>query len=77
MKLKNFLPAQYKGTNKFPINHNYIKKQFANSSQIFNEIKKLTQLIAEPRQDKEFKSKNFFYEGTKKNIPLTVIDRLR
>ena len=26
-----------------------------------NEIKKLTQLIAEPRQDKEFKSKNFVY----------------
>ena len=42
-----------------------------------NEIKKLTQLIAEPRQDKEFKSKNFVYEGTKKNIPQTVIDRLR
>ena len=42
-----------------------------------NEIKKLTQLIAEPRQDKEFKSKNFVYEGTKKNIPQSVIDRLR
>ena len=42
-----------------------------------NEIKKLTQLIAEPRQDKEFKSKNFAYEGTKKNIPQTVIDKLR
>ena len=42
-----------------------------------NEIKKLTQLIAEPRQDKEFKSKNFVYEGTKKNIPQNVIDRLR
>ena len=27
-----------------------------------NEIKKHTQLIAEPRQDKEFKSKNFVYE---------------
>ena len=42
-----------------------------------NEIKKLTQLIAEPRQDKEFKSKNFVYEGTKKNIPQTTIDKLR
>ena len=42
-----------------------------------NEIKKLTQLIAEPRQDKEFKSKNFVYEGTKTNIPQTVIDKLR
>jgi len=44
---------------------------------LYNEIKKLTQLIAEPRQDKEFKSKNFVYEGTKKNIPQTVIDKLR
>ena len=42
-----------------------------------NEIKKLTQLIAEPRQDKEFKSKNFFYEGTKRSIPQEVIDKLR
>ena len=42
-----------------------------------NEIKKLTQLIAEPRQDKEFKSKNFVYEGTKRNIPQEVIDKLR
>jgi len=42
-----------------------------------NEIKKLTQLIAEPRQDKEFKSKNFVYEGTRTNIPQTVIDKLR
>ena len=42
-----------------------------------NEIKKLTQLIAEPRQDKEFKSKNFVYEGTKRNIPQEVINRLR
>ena len=42
-----------------------------------NEIKKLTQLIAEPRQDKEFKSKNFVYEGTKRSIPHEVIDKLR
>ena len=41
------------------------------------EIKNLTQLIAEPRQTKEFKSKNFVYEGTKKNIPQSVIDKLR
>ena len=41
------------------------------------EIKNLTQLIAEPRQTKEFKSKNFVYEGTKKNIPQTTIDKLR
>ncbi|MGY9007747.1 MAG: hypothetical protein ACKVI2_03830 [Candidatus Pelagibacterales bacterium] len=41
------------------------------------EIKNLTQLIAEPRQSKEFKSKNFFYEGTKKNIPQSLIDKLR
>ena len=42
-----------------------------------NEIKKLTQLIAEPRQDKEIKSKNFVYEGTRTSIPQTVIDKLR
>jgi len=41
------------------------------------EVKNLTKLIAEPRQRKEFKSKNFFYEGTNKNIPQSVIDRLR
>ena len=41
------------------------------------EIKNLTQLIAEPRQSKEFKSKNFFYEGTKTNIPQSLIDKLR
>jgi len=41
------------------------------------EIKNLTQLIAEPRQSKEFKTKNFFYEGTKKNIPQSLIDKLR
>jgi len=43
------------------------------------EIKNLTQLIAEPRQTKEFKSKNFVFEGSKppKNIPQSVIDRLR
>jgi len=41
------------------------------------EIKNLTQLIAEPRQSKEFKSKNFVYEGTKTNISQTIIDKLR
>jgi len=41
------------------------------------EIKKLTQLIAEPRQSKEFKSKNFVYKDTNKNIPQSVIDKLR
>ena len=42
-------------------------------------LKNLTQLIAEPRQTKEFKSKNFVYEGSKppKNIPQSVIDKLR
>ena len=42
------------------------------------EIKNLTQLIAEPRQTKEFKSKNFVYEGQPgKNIPQSIIDKLR
>ena len=41
------------------------------------EMRNLTQLIAEPRQDKEFKSKNFVYKDTRKNIPQTVINKLR
>ena len=41
------------------------------------EVKNLTQLIAEPRQSKEFKSKNFVYEGTKTNIPQSIIDKFR
>ena len=41
------------------------------------EVRNLTQLIAEPRQTKEFKSKNFVYKGTNKNIPQLVIDKLR
>tara|TARA_R110000772_G_scaffold63932_2_gene142939 strand:- start:310 stop:690 length:381 start_codon:yes stop_codon:yes gene_type:complete len=41
------------------------------------EMQKLTQLIAEPRQTKEFKCKNFVYKGTTKNIPQSVIDKLR
>ena len=41
------------------------------------ELKNLTQLIAEPRQAKEFKSKNFVYKGTNKNIPQSIIDKLR
>lgn len=42
-----------------------------------SEVKKLTQLIAEKRQDKEFKSKNFVYENTKKNIPQSTINDIR
>ena len=41
------------------------------------EIKNLTQLIAEPRQTKEFKSKHFVYKGTEKRVPQLVIDKLR
>ena len=41
------------------------------------EIKNLAQLIAEPRQTKEFRSKNFVYEGTETNIPQSIIDKLR
>jgi hypothetical protein len=42
-----------------------------------NEVKKLTQLIAEPRQRVCFKEKNFVYENTKKNIPQSLINKLR
>tara|TARA_R110000824_G_scaffold309930_1_gene497260 strand:+ start:170 stop:535 length:366 start_codon:yes stop_codon:yes gene_type:complete len=42
------------------------------------EIKRLTQLIAEPRQSKEFKSKHFVYKDQPgKYIPQSVIDKLR
>ena len=42
-----------------------------------NEVKKLNQLIAEPRQQIYFKSKNFVYEGTKKLIPQDIIDKVK
>ena len=46
-----------------------------------NEVKKLAQLIAEPRQDKEFKSRNFVYpKGHPKvdnPIPQSIIDKIR
>jgi len=43
------------------------------------EIKNLAQLIAEPRQTKEFVSKNFVYEGSEppKKIPQMVINKFR
>ena len=42
MKTKyNFLPDQYKNTSTFKINHNYLKKQFSNNSNIFKKIQKL------------------------------------
>tara|TARA_R110001599_G_scaffold18194_1_gene71468 strand:+ start:247 stop:630 length:384 start_codon:yes stop_codon:yes gene_type:complete len=42
------------------------------------EIKNLAQLIAEPRQSKEFKSKFYVYKDQpNKYIPQSVIDKLR
>ena len=41
------------------------------------EIKNLTQLIAEPRQDKAFKEGNYKYEHKEKLIPQRHIDELR
>jgi|TARA_R110000782_G_scaffold98784_2_gene184206 hypothetical protein len=43
------------------------------------EIKNLAQLIAEPRQDKEFVSKHFVYENSEppKKIPQLVINKFR
>ena len=40
-KIINFLPKQYKKTEKLPINHNYLREQFRNSSKILEEIKNL------------------------------------
>ena len=39
MKIKNFLPNQYKNTNIPKINHNYLPQQFKNSQSILREIK--------------------------------------
>ena len=41
------------------------------------EVKNLAQLIAEPRQQIYFKSSNILYEGTKKNIPQDIIDKIK
>ena len=39
--IKNYLPSQYKKTNKLFINHNYLNKQFKDPNAILKEIKKL------------------------------------
>ena len=38
--MKNFLPEQYKLTNKLSINHNYLTKQFEDHEEIFKKISK-------------------------------------
>jgi len=44
----------------------------------FLELKRLNQLIAEPRQELSWNSKNFFYEGQPtKKIPQDIIDKIR
>ena len=39
--MKNFYPEQYEKTDIFPINHNYLSKQFADYDVIFNKIKEV------------------------------------
>ena len=41
------------------------------------EVKNLAQLISEPRQQIYFKSKHFVYEGTQKNIPQEIVDKIK
>lgn len=41
------------------------------------EVKNLNLLITDPRQFGFFKERNFYYEGTKKNIPQELIDEIR
>lgn len=41
------------------------------------EVKKLAQLIAEPRQQIYFKEGNFKYEGTNKMIPQKILDKIK
>tara|TARA_R100000935_G_scaffold577_1_gene2059 strand:- start:232 stop:741 length:510 start_codon:yes stop_codon:yes gene_type:complete len=49
----------------------------SNSFSHEREVKNLAQLISEPRQQIYFKSDNFLYEGTKKNIPQPIIDKIK
>ena len=42
-----------------------------------NEVKKLAQLIAEPRQQIYFKEGNFKYKGTNKIIPQKILDKVK
>lgn len=41
MTIKNFLPQQYQNTNKLDINHNYLKKQFADHDFIWEKIREV------------------------------------
>ena len=41
------------------------------------EVKRLNQLIAETSQQIHFRSKNFVFEGTKKNIPQDIINKIK
>tara|TARA_Y100000294_G_C8554931_1_gene336809 strand:- start:92 stop:505 length:414 start_codon:yes stop_codon:yes gene_type:complete len=41
------------------------------------EAKRLNQLIAEASQQIHFRSKNFVFEGTKKNIPQDIINKIK
>lgn len=40
------------------------------------EIKKLYELVTDPRQKIHFKSQNFVYEGTKTPIPQDILDKI-
>jgi len=39
--MENFYPIQYKKDNKFPINHNYLSRQFSDYSEILEKIKEV------------------------------------
>tara|TARA_B100000401_G_scaffold438393_1_gene386787 strand:+ start:3828 stop:4973 length:1146 start_codon:yes stop_codon:yes gene_type:complete len=39
--MKNFYPSQYKSDSEFKINHNYLKEQFSENEEIFEEIQKV------------------------------------
>ena len=44
---------------------------------IEKEVKNLNKLITDPRQFPYFRSKNFYYKGSKKNIPQELLDKVR
>ena len=45
--------------------------------QIEREIKNLNKLVTDPRQFPYFRSKNFVYKNTNKNIPQELLDKIR
>ena len=57
--------------------HNLYKTYPLGRLDIEREIRNLNKLITDPRQFPYFRSKNFVYKGTNKNIPQDLLDKIR